>query len=119
MEKAKVVKVGSEMLYFDNGLKLFTDYDQACCESHWLDFSDLAIEDFEGLEFDLNGDSFFSRVEDYGIELIPIFGHSIKVPGYGSNNGNYSHDLSLILSNDKGAIIKVYDITECQKWEGE
>ena len=40
-------------------------------------------------------------------ELIPTYGHSVKIPGY------YSSNLSLILTNGKD-FTKKYDITECQ-----
>ena len=98
---------------FENGVILSSYHETDCCESHYLDMADLTLEDFEGLEFDLTNDSFFKRIEDYGIELIPIRGHSVKIPGYGSNNGYYSDKLDLTLSDGKG-FHKQYDITECQ-----
>jgi len=116
MKNLKVVKVDGDCVVFDNGVILSSYHESDCCESHELDFSDLTIEDFEGLEFDLSGDDFFNRIEDYGIELVPVMGHSVKVPGYGSNNGYYSSHLDLIVTdNDK--FRKTYDITECQDWE--
>ena len=115
MEKLKVVEVKKEAIIFDNGFILESNHDQDCCENHWLDFSNLALKDFEGLEFDLSFDSFFNRVPDYGIELLPVKGWPIRIPGYGSNNGYYSSDLELVLSNKDGKWIKKYDITECQE----
>jgi hypothetical protein len=50
------------------------------------------------------------KIEDYGIELIPVHGWSVKIPGYGSNNGYYSTNLSLVLSDGRE-----FDITECQE----
>ena len=108
----KVVEVDSESLIFDNGVMLYSDHEQDCCESHWLCFNDLSIDDFEGLEFDLSNDSFFERVEGYGIALKPIFGHPVRVPGYGINNG-YSSNLELIVSNHND-FIKTFDVSECQ-----
>jgi hypothetical protein len=78
---------------------------------------DLTLADFEGLEFDLTNDDFFKRIEDYGIELVPIHGHSVKIPAYGYNNGYYSSNLTLILSDGKG-FNKTYDISECQDISG-
>lgn len=115
MNKLKVVKVDAESIEFENGVQLYSNHDQDCCENHYLSFSDLTIADFEGLEFDLTNDNFFRRIEDYGIELVPIHGHSVKVPGYGSNNGYYSSNLDLIVTNGKD-FKKEYDITECQDW---
>jgi hypothetical protein len=112
MEKLKVVKIDSESIEFENGLKIYSDHESDCCESHYLSFSDLTLDDFDGLEFDLTSDTFFKRIEDYGIELVPIKGFTVKVPGYGYNNGYYSSELTLCL---RGAgVSKDFDITECQ-----
>lgn len=105
----KVKAIDSDSITFDNGITLTSDHDQDCCESHSLDFSDLKLDDFEGLEFDLTGDTFFEKVEDYGIRLLPTNGHPVSVPGYGYNNGYYSSNLSLVLSDGR-----IFDITECQ-----
>lgn len=113
MNKLKVIKVTSDAITFENDIELYSDHQQDCCESHWLSMSDLTIEDFEGLEFDLSDDNFFRRIEDYGIELVPIKGFSVKIPGYGSNNGYYSSNLDLILSGN--GIDKRFDISECQE----
>jgi hypothetical protein len=111
--KTRVITVCSDQIGFDNGLVLSSDHQQDCCENHYLDFSNLELEDFEGLEFDLSSESFFERVEDYGIRLIPIDGHPVSVPGYGSNNGYYSSELSLTLSDGRS-----FDISECQVIDG-
>jgi hypothetical protein len=113
MNNLKVVKVDSDSIEFDNGVQLYSNHDSDCCEHHYLSFGDLTIADFEGLEFDLTGEDFFKRIDGYGIELIPIKGHSVKVPGYGSNNGYYSSNLDLILT-DKKEFNKQFDISECQ-----
>jgi hypothetical protein len=113
MKNLKVVAIDSDSLEFNNGVKLYSNHDQDCCESHYLSLSDLTLEDFEGLEFDLTNDDFFERIEDYGIALKPINGFPVRIPGYGSNNGYYSSNLDLILTN--GADFKkTFDISECQ-----
>lgn len=113
MNNLKVIHVDEESITFGNGVKLFSNHDSDCCEHHWLSFKDISINDFDGLVFDLSTDDFFKRIPDYGIELIPTKGHSIKVPGYASNNGYYSDNLSLVLTDNK-SFNKQYDITECQ-----
>jgi len=115
MEKLKVVKVDSYSIVFDNDVVLTSEHDQDCCEEHYLSMSDLSMSDFEGLEFDLTNDNFFKRIEGYGIELVPITGYSVKIPGYASNNGYYSSDLSLVLMSPS-LPDKVYDISECQDY---
>ena len=80
---------------------------------HYLSLGDLTLADFAGLEFDLTSDDFFERIDEYGIALKPIIGFPIRIPGYGSNNGYYSDNLNLVLSDGKD-FYKVFDITECQ-----
>ena len=110
-----VVKLNSDWVQFDNGMRLYSDHYKDYDEQHYLDFWDLTLSDFEGLKFDLSNDGFFRRIKDYGIELIPVSGLSVKVPGYGANNGRYSDNLDLIISNPDGrGVFAKYDISECQ-----
>lgn len=111
----KVIELGEESIIFDDGTKLFSNHISGCCESHYLSFKYIELEDFDGLEFDLSNDSFFERVDGFGIRLIAKNGQKISVPGYGHNNGYYSHELTLIIKNHQKNIKKEYDITECQK----
>jgi len=111
---SKVIEVKDESIVFDDGLQIYSYHSSECCEEHYLSFKDLTIQDFEGLEFDLTGDNFFNRVKGYGIELIPLHGHPVRVPGYGSNNGYYSEQLSLCLDGIEG-VDKCWDITDCQE----
>lgn len=117
MNKLRVINVNSDVIEFEDKITLRSHHDQDCCESHYLNLDDLTIEDFKGLEFDLSNDSFFRRIPDYGIELIPIQGHSVKIAGYGYNNGYYSSALTLIIQKDNKSI-KEYDITDCQIVQG-
>lgn len=110
---AKVTKVDDESIDFDNGVSLYSNHDTDCCENHYLSMRDLTIADFDGLEFDLAGDIFFERIDGYGIALLPVNGHPVRIPGYGSNNGYYSSHLDLVLSDGKG-FCKVFDISDCQ-----
>jgi hypothetical protein len=112
MKNLKVIKVNSTGIEFENGIRLYSEHESDCCESHDLYFDDLTIEDFKDLEFDLSGDDFFNRIPDYGIELIPIKGYSVKIAGHGYNNGCYSDQLDLILNGKD--FYKKYDIRECQ-----
>ena len=113
----KVIQVKDYGIVFDNGLELYSNHESSCCESHELYFRDLSLKDFEGLEFDLSNDNFFKRVDGYGIELIPVHGWPVRVAGHGYNNGYYSCQLDLILTDGKG-FSKTFDITECQDIEG-
>lgn len=110
---SKVVDVNEDVLTFDDGSTLTSDHEQDCCEQHYLCFKDLSLKDFEGLAFDLSSENFFERVEDYGIRLLPINGQPVSVPGYGSNNGYYSHELLLVLTKADGST-ETFDISECQ-----
>ena len=116
MKKVTVIKITENELTFSDNSILFSDHEQDCCEDHYLDFSDLTLEDFKGLEFDISEDNFFRKVEGYGIELLPLAGWPIRVPGYGHNNGYYSTNLTLVLISNSGGspITKSFDISECQ-----
>lgn len=110
----KVTKISRNMIEFTNGYKLYSDHSQSCCELHYLSMADLTLADFEGMEFDLLKDDFFNRIPNYGIELMPINSHSVKIPGYGYNNGYYNSDITLVVAKD-GKVVKRYDVTNCQK----
>ena len=110
--KLIVTSLDSEGLTFNNGVTLYSDHSQDCCEHHYLGMSDLTLADFEGLEFDISTDNFFERIEDYGIALKPTNGHPVRIPGYGFNNGYYSADLTLVLKGE--GFCRTYDITDCQ-----
>lgn len=116
MKKLKVIKVEGSSIEFENGIELYSNHEPDCCENHWLDFEHLTLDDFDGLEFDLTNENFFKRINGYGIELTPVKGHSIKVPGYGSNNGYYSSELELIITNNRDFKF-TFDISECQDYE--
>ena len=106
------------VIVFSNGYKLTTNHESDCCEHHYWSLTDLSLSDFDNLEFDFDDDNFFGRIEGYGICLVPVNGFPIRIPAYGSNNGYYSDNLSLVLSKDN-KIIKEYDITECQESSDE
>lgn len=108
----KVVHTDSRVIRFDDGSELSSDHDQDCCEHHYLDFSAVSMSDFDGLDFDLTTPSFFEKVEDYGIRLCPVNGHPVSIPGYGYNNGYYSHNLALVLERD--GVETKFDVSECQ-----
>lgn len=121
MKTVKIVGIfnhgDDQALYFSDGSKLYSEHAQDCCESHYLDFSDLDMDEIESLKFDLSGDDFFNRIPEYGIELLPLNGHPIRIPGYGFNNGYYSELLTLVLKRGDGKI-KRYDVTDCQDITG-
>ena len=109
----KVIYVDEDTVRFEDGTEMYSFHYTDCCEQHWLTFENLSLSDFEGLDFDLSGDSFFERVAGYGIRLVPISGHPVSVPGYGDNNGYYSSNLTLVLAK-RGGWKREFDIIECQ-----
>ena len=110
--KVKVVSISDDWITFDNGARLYSNHKSDCCESHYLSLADLALAEFEGLEFDISNDNFFERSVGYGIALKPLNGHPVRIPGYGYNNGYYSSQLDLILKGN--GFEKVYDVSDCQ-----
>lgn len=112
---SKVIYVDEDCLRFDDKSELTSYHYQDCCERHYISFADLSLADFEGLDFDLDGE-FFEKVPDYGIRLLPANGHPVSVPGYGYNNGYYSSELTLVLTRPDSK--KEFDITDCQEIDG-
>lgn len=110
--KTKIISADGQ-IKFDNGYTLNSYHSQDCCESHYLDFSYVVFDEVKDLEFDLSNDNFFKKIDGYGIELIPVSGFTIKIPGYGYNNGYYSTELLLMLDGPSG-VHKTYDVQECQ-----
>jgi hypothetical protein len=115
----KVIEIANDSIIFENGITLSSYHQDDCCENHYLGFDDITLDDFDGLEFDLSNDNFFRRIDGYGIELMPLKGYTVKIPGYGSNNGYYSSNLSLMINDSEGKIIKQFDISECQDISGD
>lgn len=111
----KVIKVDSETIFFDNGSTLTSYHPGESCEHHWLGLGDLKLEDFEDLEFNLDAEEedLFERIDGYGIALKPINNFPVRIPGYGSNNGCYSSQLDLVITNKDG-VERTFDISECQ-----
>jgi len=110
------VKSFYDGIVFTDGTTIDDEHEQDCCEDHYLSYSDLTEQDFEGLLFDISNNDFIRKIEDYGIELVPINGHSVKIPGYADNNGFYSDELKLRINNKSLNQEFIIDITECQTW---
>ena len=60
----KVINVKFHTIYFEDGTEITSNHEQDCCESHYLSFGDLTLEDFDGLEFDITDDKFFEQVSE-------------------------------------------------------
>ena len=114
--KCSVIEITSEHIKFNNDWVLYSEHEQDCCEHHYLDFTNLSLQDFEGFEFDLTSQDFFERIPEYGIALKPLVGHPVRIPGYGYNNGYYSSNLDLVISDGK-TFKTIFNITDCQEIE--
>lgn len=113
------IEINGLYLEDENGVdyRLYSQHYTSCCEVHYLAFDSLELSEFEGLLFDFDTEDLsnsIERVEGSGIRLKPNNGHPIFIPGYSSNNGFYSDNLSLcFFSYELGALGDI-DITECQ-----
>lgn len=85
--RTKIMKADDESIVFDNGYQLYSTHERECCEFHYLDTTQVDMDEVKDLEFNLEGTSFYRPVAGYGIELLPLNGHPVRVPGYGHNNG--------------------------------
>lgn len=121
-ENLRITEIGDEHIILENDKKeklmISSYHSTVCCEEHYLDFSEIEDMMEDGMLFCVdteNPESFFCRVEDFGIRLLPINSHPISVPGYGSNNGYYSSDIDLIVEDLRfhNKVFRV-DVSECQ-----
>jgi hypothetical protein len=113
---AKVIKVAHEDVFFDNGMVMTSAHDQDCCEHHYLCFAE--AEGLLGADIPIDNlehrfDTFFEKVEGYGIRLLAKDQHPIAVPGYGDNNGYYGTNIDLIVMKDN-KVIFCQDVSDCQ-----
>lgn len=111
--KTKIKSIDRDAILFENGCSITSEHSQHCCEHHYLDFSYVNFDEVKDLEFNLSSDNFFRRIDGYGIELIPTNNFSVKIPGYGSNNGYYGSNIELVL-HTPNAPDRTYDVSECQ-----
>lgn len=79
-----------------------------------MDTENLELSDFDGLEFDLTKKETIELIDGFGIALHPIEGYPVRIPCYGSNNGYYSSDLTICVS-DKNGTLFAHDATDCQE----
>lgn len=114
------IEINGLYLEDENGVdyRLYSQHYTSCCEVHYLAFDSLELSEFEGLLFDFDTDDLsnsIERVEGSGIRLKPNNGHPIFIPGYSSNNGFYSDDITLIFSRyGDDDVYCTIDVTECQ-----
>ena len=125
-ENLKITEIGDEYIILENDdkekLMVSSYHSTDCCEYHYLDFSavkDMIEDDMLFFFFSEDPMSFFCKVEDFGIRLLPTNNHPISVPGYGSNNGFYNSHIDLIVEDMRfhKEILNI-DASECQniKW---
>ena len=107
----KVISLDEEGIKLEHGYSIYSHHEYSCCEHHYLAFDSLEFSEIEGAIFNFKK-PWFEKVENYGIRLLPINMHPIPVPGYGFNNGCYSHDLTLVL--DYPGNTETFDVSECQ-----
>lgn len=112
--KAKIITIHEDCLEFDTGHKLCDYHYQECCENHYINFEYLKLEDVKDLVFDISSTAFIEQVFGYGVRLKPTNNFPVSIPGYGDNNGYYSHQLELILRDASGIEVWSLNISECQ-----
>ena len=97
---------------------IIKDYhEQYCCEHVYADFS--ALEDTTFFD-ELKGKNLTAKEVANNIELVEgkgfrIFGYF--VPCYNVQNGYYSGDLTLIITEEYGKYRIEIDLTDCTSWE--
>lgn len=113
----KISQVNQNFILFDNGMILTSYHDKDCCEIHYVDFSQIEGQGYEGEEFEeslrgliykqdetltqndyvANNYSGFEFEENTFVKLIDKKGNIYTLPIYNSNNGYYGYDVFLKL----------------------
>lgn len=98
----RVVKAEEELLEFDNGDTITSDWSPSCCEYNYADFSAIMDEELRNCEFD--SVSFGRRQDGIGFNLIfhglphkrmEKYDKTYFVPCYSDQNGWYSSELTI------------------------
>lgn len=99
------VKVrNSEGIEFSNGVRMFDEHIQECCESVYADWSSLDDTGFDTQIFD---ELIIEKVDDVGFRI-----NGYTVHCYNNQNGYYSSELSLFVLDNQIEILNI-DITGC------
>lgn len=121
-EKLRITEIEDEYIILENDdkekLRVSSYHDTDCCASHYLDFSgieDMVDDDMLFCIDTENPSSFFCKVEDFGIRLLPVNSHPVSVPGYGSNNGYDNSNINLVIKDLRlRKTVLCVDVSECQ-----
>jgi len=113
----KIKSLDGNGITFEDGTKIYSDHDSDCCEWHELDTEGIDFDEVKDLEFDtsLPLEELIEKVDGYGIRIKSSNNFPLSIPGYGYNNGYYSDNLTLYLT--QGNRNESLDITECQEWK--
>ena len=107
----KVIKSDENILVFDNGLEVSSEYEQECCERNYLDFEQLPV----GTEMpDMDDEEFKKSVslKEDGFSVMASDGFSKWVQARSLQNGYYSRSVTpTVTYNDK--------TTQMQELDGE
>lgn len=108
-QKTKIKQVSEYSILLDNGYIIESHHEQSCCETHYLAIGEsrdelLKLGEFDTIEVEI--------IKGFGIKF-----NGVAIAGYGDNNGCYSSDLALIISNSKEKYI--IDCTEGQDYTDE
>lgn len=108
----KITKVLEEQLEFDNGTVLTSYHDQDCCEEHYVEFTSIIGQGWEGKDFpetlvDMvvkkpKEKTFFDDVDNEKwnsfVEIKDKQGNKYTLTIYNKNNGYYAIDVTLVLT---------------------
>lgn len=100
-----IVKIEEESIELSDGTNIYSFHDQDCCEHHWADFSVLEVNPDHKNPFD--------KLDFKGVEGLGFLMNGMLVNGYGDNNGYYSSNLDLVVTD--GNTVYEWDISDYQE----
>lgn len=128
----KIKDIKENWITFDNGLEMSSYHKSECCEDHYVDFSAMLGQGYEGQEFSeklsemivldekgkVSNDDFSETFEsgskykkdiDYTfVKIKDLRGNTYTLPIYNSNNGYYSDNVDIHLC--KGIVCEEINI---------
>ena len=104
---AKIVEAEENILRFDNGVEIYCDHDQQCCENNYADFTQLddiaRSRDFDTDKLEIE------ILEDQGFRFGNKPFNMHFVPCYSVQNGYYSTNLNIFING------KMIGTLECEE----
>ena len=110
----KIKTVTEDKILFEDGSTLESHHQSECCEDHYVEFTSINGQGWEGKEFPDSLDVLVRKADGIEtafydditwrsfVELLDVYGNVYVLNIYNSNTGYYSSEVSLVLTKKHG-----------------